>query len=418
MLLRSPELIKSSFPKLYNKFNKLNRQNLKGIFENVPCSWIPDRDTALEWIEIKHGANLNGVGLEKWDSDASARFLERRGSYRRWRIALKKLEEAGSVHFVKINAGIRSKTTAVERVLSAKAIKDSLKMEFKNNKGALDFNGISEGLGVKVLEEIMLAMAAPEFNTATVHSLKDRNIFIYKFEYLLGANDEGKGPRIAEAANISIDNDRDASTSGSNFPSSLDVTVESDAGQKKTSHDEKSGKNMVSESSSNSEKGKRPLKDSLDRIYLAPANKGLTYHIPDPAINKIYHEARRLNVEGYERVSGIMTRVFLELSCDFYLEEKNVPMPDHFERKRITKWSDAKLKEKVAKVIEALDPKGRDGGLNQVKKALGSDDWLHSIGTLHSFVHDRLGNATSKEIKTIWDRFHPLFSRIYKDMEK
>ncbi|CAN0539746.1 unnamed protein product, partial [Ectocarpus sp. 12 AP-2014] len=162
--------------------------------------------------------------------------------------------------------------------------------------------------------------------------------------------------------------------------------------------------------------GKHPLKLPVDRVSLAPTSRDKTYHVIDPSINKIYHEARRLGVEGFERVSGVITRVFLELSCDLYLDKKSVPMPEHFARKSINRWADAKLREKLQKILECLDPDKKDNELTPIRRGLGSDDWLHSIGTLHSFVHDKLSSATANEVKTIWDRYHPLFKKIHESL--
>ncbi|MBY5969930.1 hypothetical protein [Halomonas denitrificans] len=417
LLLRSPEIIKNDFPRLYSKFVKLKSDELDSLFDSIPCSLVSDRDTALEWIELKHGTNLNGVGLEKWDADAAARFSESRGTYRRWRIAVKKLEDHGSEHIDYIVKGIRSKTTAVERVLSAREIKDSLRMQFKNNEGSLNFVGIDVDHGMRVLEALMFKMAGEEFSTASVHSLTNRNMFIYGFLDMVNESEKEVGSEGGDSGSDSGLGSGKGETVGSGeWPSgtkwnpkpSYDERPDSDANNDSFDAGESSGgKGPV---------GKKPLKELSDRLYLAPAKQSHTYHIVDDAINKIYKEARKLPVKGLERVSGVLTRVFLELSCDLYLEKHQVPMPDHFSHKGINKWEDAKLRQKIEKVVEDLDPRKKNSDLSQVRKGLGSDEWLHSVDTLHSFVHDKLGNVTDKEIKIIWDRFHPLFKAIHDSL--
>lgn len=390
--MEHPQLIKESFPRLYNQFLSLSEGLPPRLRAGIPCVVLPDYDTALDWVEIKHSTELDGVGFEKWDAMATARVSERRGRYRRWRIALFRLE-AAELDTTAIRAGIQDKTTAVERVLNSRAIKDTLGLVFQNNQGSVAFENGDETSGVRLLHELLRAMAEPGFRTGTVHALADREVFVRNFEALAvkGTTQNAAAPR--------------------------DRAAGSPLGASETSGDPLSGDTRKAPNEGKSRRlgnasGKHPLRSNLDRRYLAPRDRSQTFHVVEPALNSLYRELRNLKVKGSAKTAAVLTRVFLELSCDFYLEQF-VPLPAHFSKRGIKRWADARLREKVDAVLKHLDPESKQPELSFVRKALGGDDWLHSIDTLHEFVHSRLASVTENEAKVIWDRYQPFLKVLH-----
>jgi hypothetical protein len=405
-LLDNPELIKDEFPKLYQQFVQLATSAPRRLLANVPCVVLKDKETALDWVELKHSTNLDGTGLEKWDATATARFAERKGRFRRWRIALKRLIAAG-VDTTDIERGIAKKTTAVERVLGSRVVRDSLGLIFLDNQGSVEFENRDDVAGVALLLRLLRVMADPGFSTAKVHSLEDRTEFILTFENL--------------AVKIGETNDQEYETKGKGREESTSPTEEQGTGKQQEGSETPGqapagGTRPSGGLGTTKTRGKHPLR--VDRKSLAPTKRELTFHVKDPALNKLYNELRELPVKRFPRVSGVLARVFLEMSCDAYLEGLNLPLPEHFARKNVTRWADAKMKEKVEAVLKDLDPSRQNMGLEFVRKALGGDDWLHSIDTLHVYVHNRLADISDQEVRTIWDRYQPLFMGIYERLTK
>lgn len=397
-LLNNPALIQNDYPKLYKKFSELSQNVDRALLDEVPCVVLPDRDTALEWVEIKHSTDLDGVGLEKWDAGATARFSERRGRYRRWRIAINKLADAG-YEVDEISEGISDKTTAAERVFGAKAMKDILGVIFKNNEGIVSFENGDEDAGCHLLNEILTSMASEGFRTATVHSLSDREAFISKFLNI--------SVRMTESSQAAQPRRKTTNNSESRFQS-----TERHESSKTEDTKETSSRSPKQPGGKQTER-KRPRPRWEDRKTLALVGYEETFHVKDPSINSLYHEARKLQVKNAERIAAVLTRVFLEVTCDSYLVELGIPIADDVRRKGVSMWPDAQLKRKLQEVIGHLDPNKNYDDLKVVRKALGSDEWMHSVSNLHSFVHDRLAAINDVEVKQIWQRYHPLFKRAH-----
>lgn len=397
-LLNNPSLIQSDYPKLYKKFSNLSKSLNRALINIIPCVILPDRDTALEWVEIKHSTNLDGIGLEKWDAGATARFSERRGRYRRWRIAINKLADAG-YEVDEISQGISNKTTAAERVFGAKAMKDILGVTFKNNEGVVSFENGEEDAGCRLLNKILTDMASENFRTATVHSLPDREAFISKFLHL-----SAKGTN----NNQTVQPQR---KTAQNAESNFSRTENHESSEERKNH--KTKRKPSEQSDKKQSERRRPLQKWEDRRTLALLGYEETFHVKDPSINSLYHETRKLQVKNAERIAAILTRVFLEVTCDSYLTELEVPIASDVKRKGVSVWPDAQLQRKLQEVIGHLDPNKKHEDLKLVRKALGSNDLIHSISNLHSFVHDKLADINDAEAKKIWQRFHPLFKRAH-----
>lgn len=400
-LLEEPDLIQVSSPRLYQQFLVLSKHSPKRLVSGVPCSLVPDRETALQWIAAKHSTGMDGIGVEKWDALATARFAEQMGQFRRWRIALARLEAAG-INTVAIRQGIEKKTTAVDRVLSNRDVRENLGLVFHEGQGTLVFDSGDEKAGLALLQQLMEAMAEPSFRTATVHSLKDRTAFVlaylpYSVKKIPGQDPPSSPPRTSQEGS--------GEPEAKGQPSQVRET-NGIPGQGKT----------VPGQGQQKLPGKHPLRKLVERKSLAPTRRDQTFHIKDAVLNELYIELRGLSVKNFEKTAGVMTRVFLEMSCDAYLEHFEVPLPDFFAKRSIRRWRDARLKEKVEAVLRDVDPTRRSSALDPVRKALGGDDWLHSIDTLHDFVHGRLASVTEQEVKTIWDRWHPFFEGLHNEL--
>lgn len=403
-LLENPQLVES-FPRLYQQFLALAQQVPTRLLLSVPCVVLPDRTTALEWVELKHSTDLDGIGLEKWDARATARFAERKGQFRRWRVAVLRLASAG-VDVAGIETGIARKTTAVDRVLGHRYVRDVLGLIFRGNQGTVEFDNQDEEAGIRLLQRMLEAMASPGFKTANVHGPKERADFVLGFQ-------DGSVKQ-ADYSDTQVDPDEtETKTLAENPEGSSDQSRTRNVTTPDSHANATDGSGPQSNSNLNGTKrpGKHPRRS---RTSLAPKDRDQTFHVKDAPLNALYKELRELPITKFEKTAAVLTRVFLELSCDAYLEGRQVPLPDYFPKRHIAQWRDARLKEKVSAVLRDLDPKGNNPVFSDVRRGLGSDDWLHSIDTLHDFVHNHLASITTEEVRVIWDRFHQFFRSLHE----
>jgi hypothetical protein len=157
----------------------------------------------------------------------------------------------------------------------------------------------------------------------------------------------------------------------------------------------------------------RPLPSTLDRQTLALRGREHDLRIRDPRLNNLYSEARELNPDDFPNTAALLTRVFLELSSEFYLTEKKISIPAKFDRK--THWGDIglSLDLKISTVLADLDPSGKDHELLSARQGVSSSDHGHSVTNLHGYIHNRNADAEGLEIKRLWERWQSYFKRLF-----
>jgi hypothetical protein len=403
-LLENPSLAVGT--KIHGRFAELAREFSLRPRRSLPCVILPDREIALVWVEVKHSTGMNGAGVEKWSADGTARFREFvRGEVTRWRATLSFLRGQG-IDVKSISIGIKGKTTAITRVLDTKAMRERLGVIFSQD-GAIEFENGDTVAGAYLLATMMKTMAEPSFSTNTVHSFDARTAFIEKFIHLatklppIEKNDENHG--------------KDWGNSAIPKPSKDDS-----AGENKTAGNSKDGQEIVPSTSVENSRGKGQgvRRHPRERKTLASTSRGSAFSISDDRLNQLYIEARRLQVEKHTAIAAVLLRVFLELSCEHYLSSKKVPLPDSISHRgggRINNWHSfgVKLREKIEAAVSYAEASGGKLGFEEIRRGLGSQDHLHSPENLHSYVHGLKVIPSDRDLIIIWDRYHPLFSRIF-----
>lgn len=331
----------------------------------IPCVVFPDKEAAAPWVERKHSNAMLGRGVEKWVATAQARFEASKGNVRRHLAACNFLERKGLLP-ASVKSALSKKTTTVDRVLNAAHMGDVLGVSFAKD-GAIAFENGDERGGAALLLAMLRAMAKKDFKVNSVHSIEDRRAFI-----------EGFAPQSVKAVRGS------AATGGAASSSTA-------AGKP-------------------AKKAKRAL---LDRTFLCDKSQELS--IERDGLSGLFTEARKLRAATLPRTAGVLVRVFLELTVDEYLVEMNVPLPAGVGSGM--KWPRFQLRNKIEAALHAIDPKKADDALRQAWKALGDSDYIHSIETLHSYVHDQGADPNPREIKQAWDRWFPLFLAVYSALE-
>lgn len=393
---------------IHNKFSELARTFSMNPQRNLPCVVLPDRTTALIWVEVKHSTGMGGAGVEKWGAPATARFSEYiYGKVTRWIAAIRFLS-ANGINTTHISNGIARKTTAVSRVLNAGAMRDVLGVHF-DLRGNIEFENGDLEAGIRLIQSIMEEMASDRFNTNRVHSFEDRVDFITEFEdlavkQLAKEHDDSEPSKDSRNSNGNGSGRKDESGRQANDSTGSDPSGR-DAGGRK-----------ASEGSGRPSQGVR--RGSRQRATLASTKRGDELHINVERLNEIYKEARRLKVDNHTSVSAVIIRVFVELSCEHFLVSKQVSVPDIISRRnggRPTTWHShcVKFREKIEAAVNYVDNDQSQTAFDEIRRGLGSQDHLHSPENLHDYVHGLETIPSARDLVVIWDRYHPLFAAMF-----
>jgi hypothetical protein len=148
---------------------------------------------------------------------------------------------------------------------------------------------------------------------------------------------------------------------------------------------------------------------------LALKGKEYVLSIKEPRLNELYNEATKIFPADLPNCSSILTRVIVELSTDHYLVKKKIPLPAKHISKGRTTWREKgiSLEEKISTVLKDLDASGKDPDLRHSRTALSDNDALHSVTSLHDYLHKLSADPDPKEVKRIWKRWHPYLARIF-----
>lgn len=354
-ILLEPALIPEK-NKLFKRFKKLSLNIHQTRFDEIYCVVFENEDDADRWIELKHTGENEGVGTAAWDGAQKERFRQRRG---KTSISLQVIE------FVKKKGNydeeVKKKIdslpiTNLKRLIADPDVRKELGINYK--QGKLETN-LPEDEVFKGLQKVVLDVADQKINVNDIRKKEDRANYIKTFE-----NDE--------LPNMSV----------------LNKTWTLD------SIKENKTKSIL----------KRSKPVSTMRKYLIPST--CIMQIPDNRNNSIYKELRKLIVDDFPNSVAILSRVFLELSVDYYIDNykpSNITINDH-------------LKDKIKKVINELKTAGvlNNKEAQALLSTIASPDELFSTPTLNAYVHNRNIQPKASDLKITWDNMELLMKNIWK----
>lgn len=414
-LLANPSLADDT--PVFGRFSELSRRFEESPRRTLPCVVLPDRETALIWVEVKHSAGMAGAGVEKWNSPARDRFsIYMGGRVVRW-ISTIRFLSANGVDTSEISRNIFGKTTAVSRVLNSGAMREVLGVRFIPT-GTIEFENGNLQAGVNLLKSMLEEMASSRFNTNRVHSFDDREKFIRGFEALSVKLHKEDDERADEGeADDQNSAGKKSGGGGQNGAAAGGETNGRSQGGRSAGTESGHG-----EDTKGADQGRDPSRGvrrgSSQRLTLASKKREDALHIKVERLNDIYKEALRLKVGEHPAVASVIIRVFVELSCENYLSEKEVPIPDFLSNRnkgRETTWHSqaVKFREKIEACVTHIDPDKKKSTLNDVRAGLGAQDQLQSPESLHRYVHGLEAIPSARDLVIIWDRYRPLFAAIF-----
>jgi hypothetical protein len=130
----------------------------------------------------------------------------------------------------------------------------------------------------------------------------------------------------------------------------------------------------------------------------------------------MYRECREIQVKGSENAAAFLLRVFIELSSEALLVEKNVPLPTAVTKSGKNNWSDfgIPIATKVDTVFTVLDPSGKAKEYQQVRVARHhTNNATFSINTLHSYFHNLHMQPVGTALQEAWDAWEPYLRALH-----
>jgi len=153
------------------------------------------------------------------------------------------------------------------------------------------------------------------------------------------------------------------------------------------------------------------LPKSTDRNHLIPATCRLT--ILDAAkVNNIYRELKDDlllddSTKAVPNAVGVLFRVFLEISIDYFLEKAGINMPDGTKLSgKITKCCDFMETEKIATKKELIN----------IRKVATDKHHILGIQNFHDYVHSYKTQPTPSDLKLKWDNLEEFFQLLWSNM--
>jgi hypothetical protein len=134
---------------------------------------------------------------------------------------------------------------------------------------------------------------------------------------------------------------------------------------------------------------------SSSRTKLIPVD--FTVVIATARLNDIYYELKRkLKVDDVPNATGVLLRVFLELSVDEYIHRNAVPVI----------FKEKNLQNKVTAVADYMEGQGllTAKDLIPVREAVKSPDNVTLPTNLNQLVHNPRMTVSGTDLKAIWDR--------------
>jgi hypothetical protein len=365
---------------LEKEFRALATRFAANPIRQVTATVFPSYEAAAPWRRRRHLSSGSGVGLEGWKTLAKARADRDHGEKARRVLSVIEYLQDDSEEWQQIEMALDPKWTTVERVLNAEPMKTDLGINIDTKTGQVSFENGNEAAGRKLLRAILGTMATTGFEFAEIEKAGHREAFLDRFSGMAvkAAPTAPKKPP-AWASQVAK-------------PGTPATPAPAAAAKPK------------------------PKADTGKRQTLAPTTSARSFVVHGARLNGIYGECRKLKVLKNENGAALLLRVFIELSTEALLSEKNVAIPHKYGKAGKTNWDDIgiPLVAKVQIALDMLDPTNKAKEFQPVR--VGLDENSHgvaSINTLHGYFHNRRLTPEAGNVMKAWDIWEPYLSALH-----
>lgn len=352
--LERPDVLDGVLPsKMVATLRKRSEEYLKNPIRYIDCYIVPNREEARHWIRLRHGRDLKGAGTEKWGSQETDRF-ESRSGLRLHAHLLDYLEDHRHITPAERKA---VPAASFRRLMETPQV--AAKAGVQLQKGKLEFTAPVSN-AVKVLKTIITDLTTKTIKTSDIYHVEQRREYA---KALPPAAPEAKATK-------------PSATTKTGTPAPSRVVA-------------------------------RPAKP---RDRLIPADCNLNINVP--RLSEIfYREFKGLSLDSYANAVSVLFRVFLELSCDAYIDDvPNVATPPKIAPR------DRTLALKLNIVADDLTKRKRLSSqeAQPVRRAAQQNSFLApSINTMHGYVHNRFMFPPPSDLRVNWDNLEPFFTALW-----
>ncbi len=147
-------------------------------------------------------------------------------------------------------------------------------------------------------------------------------------------------------------------------------------------------------------------KSKPTRTTVIPKTSNLD--VTPPRVNTIYNELLSLNAEQYPNACSVLLRVFIELSVDHFIVDKQLMDDNTMRNTALAK----RLKTVVGKLEKSSDiPAQLARAMEQL--ADGNRTVAATIPTFNLYVHNPYVFPRASELYTTWDEIAPLLEKVW-----
>ncbi len=336
----------------------------------VSCVLFENRQDAGEWIERRHGRDLEGEGrifwgtleIQRFQKDPTVldviTFVEKNSTY-------------SDADWHRIKASVEKNTSTLRRFLESKAGRQHLGFA-SGPPGERPQFTFSPGYEIEVLSQIFSDIDSGEVNTRTHNKASDIEEY---FASLTGSlSSQGQRAGTAQAYATTLVRDSKAR------PRQVARAARADS--------------------------VRTRRVSPPRLSLAPSRH--PFAEPDTEKGKqLFREASRLRLRETPLACAYLFRAILEYSIDTEMRQSNLPYVEN--------GTTLDLQTRLERVISHLNSSGRAqrGDLTAIRTTLTARNGSVSVGALNGYIHSRVQLPSAEDLRNAWDHAVPLFTAIF-----
>ena len=346
------------------RLSSYNAEYAQDPIDTVNCVLFEKRRDADHWIGLRHTGFNNGVGLMGWGTKEQDIFNERVKGKRSPAGQILDFVEAAGMLSLAAKASDRRVTTTGGRMAGTPHWRDKAGIGLVRGEIVALY---PEREVAKSLTKLVEDLLTGKINVSGLHSVQEREAYADTLK-----------PKDRPKASTALDE-----------PVLLaDLTL--------------GVKNPRKASIKNNKRG-----NTKRRTAIIPSDDRL--EIDPKRINDIYTELASLNAERYTNASSVLLRVFVELSVDHVIEDKDLMTEENMRNQPLAK--------RMKVVVRHLHNEGTVSA--KLKKAIegiadGSGVLVPGVPTFNQYVHNQYSLPKPSELQRSWDELAPFMAKIWK----
>ena len=167
-----------------NALSLLSKNYSHNPIKTIRCTIMPDKETAMGWVDRKQGTGMGGAGLRRADYVQNAIRKATRGEYEKWYAAVWYLRKSGHVKEGEVperNIDSQGTGAAIERVFGTAYLSDKLGINISSN-GEGSFDNGDDAKGGDLLLSILTHLINENLSTDNIKTLEQREEILQTFQ--------------------------------------------------------------------------------------------------------------------------------------------------------------------------------------------------------------------------------------------